>query len=531
MTTIDLWKDVEQQLAERGYTLATELTDGSANNATSRVWRASYQNGSPQPETVALKVSIPGTVTSLTISGDLEELAEREARIYEQLGSHPHIPQFKGFTRITVGGMIPLDVLATEYIDASTLLKRIQDKQRLSEEEAMTVLKDTLSALVHVHSELEKQVLHRDIKPSNILFDGVKAYLFDFNFSKIGEASRASQFIENVYYPLDSLGGRQTQSQDLVALGNVVISTGYGLEVEGVRAMQGKDVLTTVDVDALPYSVKLKSFLRKLTATQPALRFQTARQALDVLENLATIDDHALEEDLSSIVRSKGMDTLLERLKEEDLLFEYHVPIGVRADLDDDTLLDHLRRIYAQDTFVIDDPVEIKRYLSPFGDRVIKKGTKFINKRELKADDKGYLKKDLGGSILRFLSGKQTWDVARTDIDVFMFDNLLGRNAYIRASDLKKGRIPWWSEVRYRGQTKVLYDGVIPDGAEGVVSWYQKDDLDIVWFSRSDLTQWRKEKSGAPREYRLTTDEIKLLRKNPINFDRLYNDCFEAGKP
>ncbi|MSR86484.1 hypothetical protein EXS74_03760, partial [Candidatus Woesearchaeota archaeon] len=68
--------------------------------------------------------------------------------------------------------------------------ERIDRGGRIEEDPAVTILKDTLGALAHVH---EKGIYHRDLKPSNILFDGTGAYLIDFNVSKRGNGRSQSE--------------------------------------------------------------------------------------------------------------------------------------------------------------------------------------------------------------------------------------------------------------------------------------------------------------------------------------------------
>ena len=443
-----------------------------------------------------------------------------------------------------------------EYIESPNLMDRITKEKKITEEEAKNILKGTLSALAHIHSSLDDKILHRDIKPSNILYDGDKAYLFDFNFSKIGEATRASRYIENLYYPIDVFSGKQTQSQDLVALGNVIISVAFGMEIESVRRMQGKEVMSSLAVEGLPYSAKLKNFLRKLTANNPALRYQEAGQALEVLENLEATTEDVLDSNLSLIIRNKSMNELLLTLKKEDELFDYNVPASLRTTLDDDTLLVHLERTYAQKEFIIDDPKEVKNYIKNYGDMVIKKGRKVIEDLIVKKDQTGYvINPSVDGNSdkvqVRFENHTKilsVFDLIIVGMNRKLFPNRIINNvkADMIVGGIKKNHI-----VRYTGETisKELY--VIPDGAIGVVSMCNNnytrgkqeeelvkssgESIDVVWVNQPDLNQARIHHNhytvnSTVGELLLRYHEIKLVRKNFIDFSKLYNSCFKTEK-
>ncbi len=548
MTGLNLWQEVETELKAEGFTAVRELT--TPGSARARVWLADYQNGSPTPEKVAVKVSSSFLVDGLTSleADSLDDLAQREARIYQQLSAHPNIPAFRHFNTAAIGGLVPVDILAVQYVDAPNLLQRIHQEKKLTEGQAKKVLADTLSALVHVHTSLDQPIYHRDIKPSNILFDEDKAYLFDFNFARIGDATRASRFIENLYYPMDALGGgKPTQSQDLVALGNTIIAAAYGLEIEGVRSMQHKETLAALDLEGLPFSLKLKSFLRKLTTSNPALRYQTAAQALDVLKNLETIAEEVVEQQLATITRSSELQQLLKALKEQDTLFDYNVPSSLRTTLDDDALLEHLRRTYAREEFIVNEPEDVERYLSEYGDLIRKKGT-FTHQGEImfKSGWEGTVK-GLPGSTevyVRFDKDSDRYHkVGITNLVVVGKKRSVRKNTRFPEQIIAEtypGGVQKGLLVRYVGpdSIKAETDITIPDGALGVVTYHnqkRKDrtNIDIAWINQPALKQRRSlQENYLTVNYALgsalfTYKDIAIVRKNHIHFDDLYRICFE----
>ncbi len=101
---------------------------------------------------------------------------EREAIAVGTL-SHEHILPLYDF-----GEQRPWYYLVMPYIEGGTLRDYLLKRERLTLEEAGSILEQIASALQHAH---QHGVVHRDVKPSNILFrpDGY-AYLVDFGLAK-----------------------------------------------------------------------------------------------------------------------------------------------------------------------------------------------------------------------------------------------------------------------------------------------------------------------------------------------------------
>lgn len=69
-----------------------------------------------------------------------------------------------------------------EYLDCGSLSDYVTDKGRLSEEEAVSYIRQIADALAYIH---EQKINHLDVKPSNILLDKKNnAVLIDFGLSK-----------------------------------------------------------------------------------------------------------------------------------------------------------------------------------------------------------------------------------------------------------------------------------------------------------------------------------------------------------
>jgi serine/threonine-protein kinase len=101
---------------------------------------------------------------------------EREAAILQQL-RHPNIVRF-----LAVGRFRETNYLAMEFIQGATIEKIIQDRGRLSWEEAVAFGIQVCDALEYLHAH---GVVHRDLKPSELMVtaDG-QLKVIDFGIAK-----------------------------------------------------------------------------------------------------------------------------------------------------------------------------------------------------------------------------------------------------------------------------------------------------------------------------------------------------------
>ena len=147
------------------------------------------------------------------------ERFHREAKSAARL-SHPNIVSIYD---VGVSGNDHFIVM--EYVQSSTLKKKIQDEGPLSLLTAVSIAKDIASGLTHAHAN---NIVHCDIKPHNILMtaDG-RAKITDFGIARAVTESTLTyggSVIGSVHYfsPEQARGGSITPKSDVYSLGIVL---------------------------------------------------------------------------------------------------------------------------------------------------------------------------------------------------------------------------------------------------------------------------------------------------------------------
>ncbi len=147
------------------------------------------------------------------------ERFHREAKSAARL-SHPNIVSI-----YDVGVAGNDHYIVMEYVQSSTLKKKIQDEGPLSLLTAVSIAKDIASGLTHAHAN---NIVHCDIKPHNILMtaDG-RAKITDFGIARAVTESTLTyggSVIGSVHYfsPEQARGGAITPKSDVYSLGIVL---------------------------------------------------------------------------------------------------------------------------------------------------------------------------------------------------------------------------------------------------------------------------------------------------------------------
>ena len=71
--------------------------------------------------------------------------------------------------------------IVTEYCDEGDLKDYLRKREKISEPEALKILKDLMSGFKYLY---EKEIIHRDLKPANILMHKGRCKISDFGFAR-----------------------------------------------------------------------------------------------------------------------------------------------------------------------------------------------------------------------------------------------------------------------------------------------------------------------------------------------------------
>lgn len=271
-------KELKPYLEREGYTLKRQISNpDSYSGSNSIAWLVEREE-----EDSVLKITSYDPRNSRTQDNldKAREFVERERTVAGQLGSHPSIPGLRRSFDIDYG-VDTAYCTELDLIRAPSLAEIIASGKRISENEAGMLAKDDIDALGLFHS---KGGMHRDVRPENVYLNGERAYISDFGIVTLDEKDRGTFMMYAPYYPLDFFM-EQRPEQDLVALGNVIISAGLGKTIDQVRNEQEIDAHQRMDVSRLPYSENLRGFLDKLTQ-EPGQRYRDAKSALHDLEKI-----------------------------------------------------------------------------------------------------------------------------------------------------------------------------------------------------------------------------------------------------
>lgn len=233
-----------------------------------------------------------------------------EARMVSKL-RHPNIvPIFEAGEQ---GGDL---YLVFEYVPGKTLAEFLRDSGALSPVKAIGLLRPILDAVGQAHAQ---GIIHRDLKPSNILLDeNATPRVMDFGIAVRADSPNDSEEYTGTpaYMAPEYIDRRESSERsDIFAAGLILFEM-----LAGRRAAEGDDIFQIMrglaDKDLkLPANAavdeNLCGILYKALARDPALRYQSAQQFAEALDNY--LDP---EEEMSGVQNKQStLDFLLRRMR------------------------------------------------------------------------------------------------------------------------------------------------------------------------------------------------------------------------
>ena len=211
---------------------------------------------------------------------------EREALASTSL-SHPNIVDI-----YDVGEDRGHHFIVMEYVRGITLKQLINKRKALCKEEAVDIMKQTVSAIVEAHA---KGIIHRDIKSQNILVkDDGTIKVVDFGIAIAQDSLQLTQkdsVMGSVHYLAPELAkGEQASVQsDIYALGIVffeLLSGDVPFKAEQavqVALMHMREPLPDIRTINPDIPVSIANIINKACAKNKNLRYPSAKAMLDDL--------------------------------------------------------------------------------------------------------------------------------------------------------------------------------------------------------------------------------------------------------
>jgi len=202
--------------------------------------------------------------------------------------------------------------LEMEHVDGGTLESLLDAHGRVTNQEAVAILRGVLRALQTAH---DRGVLHRDVKPANVLLgeDGT-VKLTDFGLGgRLRDESEQPDGLSSgtpLYMAPEILEGRGAHvASDLWSVGVLAHHM-----LAGRPPFEGRDLGEVVAAirEARPARLEspvapgLAAWIRRCLAREPAQRHGSAREALDALENA----DRQRASNRSAKRQAKGRETV-----------------------------------------------------------------------------------------------------------------------------------------------------------------------------------------------------------------------------
>ena len=236
-----------------------------------------------------------------------------EARMVGKL-RHPNIVPI--FEAGEAGGDL---FLVFEYVPGKNLAEFLRASGALSPVKAINILRPILDALTHAHAQ---GIIHRDLKPSNILLDeNATPRVMDFGIAaRLDDPRDTGESFSGTpaYMAPEYIERREiSERSDVFAAGLVLFEM-----LTGRRAVAGNNLgeimqrITRGDPIRLPADIAvdegLGSILYKSLSRDPELRYQTAKQFGEALDNYLDPEEDAA---LQGTGKQSTLDFLLRRMR------------------------------------------------------------------------------------------------------------------------------------------------------------------------------------------------------------------------
>jgi tRNA A-37 threonylcarbamoyl transferase component Bud32 len=168
--------------------------------------------------------------------------------------------------------------MVLEYIEGENLREFVRRKGALDEQLVWDCAEQMAKVLSYLHS-LNPIILHRDFTPDNLVIGNTgKITVIDFGAANEFSSSATGTLVgKQAYMPLEQIRGKAEPRSDLYSLGCVMHWLLTGTEPEPLSVCHPQELLPKL-------SNKINSVVEKLTALEPADRYASASELLELIQ-------------------------------------------------------------------------------------------------------------------------------------------------------------------------------------------------------------------------------------------------------
>jgi serine/threonine protein kinase len=243
---------------------------------------------------------LPGETQVMIFSGEKQESFQaglarflEEARNTAKFRQHPNIVNILTFFEENNTAYIVM-----EFLDGMSLSSYLRQKEKLSPQEAVSIVTPVTEALAAIHGE---GIIHRDIHPANIFITVAnQVKVIDFGAAKFskGQDAQAGDVVVTPGYASPEQyqsKSRQGPFTDIYGLGATFYKMITGETPEEAIDRQHRDHLKKPSALGVEIDHGLDKAIMKAMALKPDLRFRTAAEFQQALTGKKNIDFPEIE--------------------------------------------------------------------------------------------------------------------------------------------------------------------------------------------------------------------------------------------
>ena len=218
----------------------------------------------------------------------VQQAFEQEARMLENLGKHPQIPELLAYFQERQEFF-----LVQEFIDGDNLRQQFTSGVGWNENQVTFLLQSILEVLEFVH---QHRVIHRDLKPENIIIRKKDNQVFIIEFGSVkqttnqifntqGQLTATTAIVGTPgYMPMEQINGHPGLCSDIYAVGMIGIEALTGIFPSNIP--RDSNTLELIWRNQVQVRNEVANVLNRMVHYHHSKRYQSGAEALQAVREL-----------------------------------------------------------------------------------------------------------------------------------------------------------------------------------------------------------------------------------------------------